>query len=223
MSGRRTTKTSKTPALRPLAAAEIDFQFSLLRSQCPEGVYIEPDTSNRGTWHGVIFVRSGIFEGGIFRFDIVFPPTFPRLAPQVYFPPTLLHPLLDPATGRLSLALRFSSGWDPRTSTILELLLYLKSIFQPTILDTTFERVAANVEVLRMYRDNRPLFLKLAHQVVALSSSEAALYEGGQAASYPSYGSQNEVSTGAGIHFSKMGEAALRREIFGHEDEERAS
>ncbi|CAD6890478.1 unnamed protein product [Tilletia controversa] len=222
MAGRRATKATKAPALGPLAVAEIDFQLSLLRSQCPEGVYIEPDTSNPGTWHGVVFVRSGIFQGGIFRFDIVFPPTSQRLAPQVYFPPTLLHPLLDPATGRLSLVLRFSSGWDPRTSTVLKLLLYLKSIFQPSILDATSERIAANVEVLRMYRDDRPLFLKLAHQAVALSSSEAALYERGQAASYPSYGSQSDISTGAGIHFSrKMDEAALRREIFEDEDEDR--
>ncbi|KAL9939369.1 hypothetical protein V8E36_002182 [Tilletia maclaganii] len=217
MAGRRTNKPA---ALNVLVQAEIDFQLGLLRTQCPEGIYIEPDTANPATWHGVIFVHSGTFQGGIFRFDIVFPPTFPKLAPHVYFPPTLLHPLLDPASGRLSLALRFSSGWDPRTSTILELLLYIKSIFQPSAFERSSERLAANVEVFRMYRDDRPLFDKLAHQAVALSTSEAALFERNQAASYPSYGSQsNDVSTAAGIHFHPMDEAALRREIFGDDQD----
>ncbi|KAK0549258.1 hypothetical protein OC846_004154 [Tilletia horrida] len=212
--------TGRAPALSPLALAEIQFQFNLVRTQPIEGVYLEPDTLNHSTWHGVVFVREGIFQGGIFRFDIVFPPSFPKLAPQVFFPPTLLHPLLDPTTGRLSLALRFSSGWDARTCTVLELLLYLKSIFQPALLDQVTERISTNIEVFRMYRDDRPLFVKLANQAVALSTSESALYERGQAASYPGYGSGTADGGGgssAGIYFHPVEEATIRKEIFGNE------
>ncbi|KAK0519760.1 hypothetical protein OC834_007272 [Tilletia horrida] len=219
---KRTTAKAAPPSA--LVLAEIDFQLSLVRSQCPEGVYLEPDASNPATWHGVIFVRGGgLFDGGIFRFDLVFPPSFPKLAPQVYFPPTLLHPLIDPASGRLSLALRFSAGWDPRTSTLPELLLFLRSIFHPTVLDQTSERLSSNVEVLRIYKHDRALFQKLASQAVALSSSEAALYERGQAAgSYPSYGGSSELATGTGIQFAKMDEAAVRREIFGDDQDQDA-
>ena len=48
-------------------------------------------------WHGVVFVRAGPYVGGVFRFEIHFPPTFllGSMTPDVVFPPTLLHPLVD--------------------------------------------------------------------------------------------------------------------------------
>lgn len=55
------------------------------------------DTDRMEAWHGVVFVRAGPYVGGVFRFEIQFPPTFllGSLTPEVVFPPTLLHPLVD--------------------------------------------------------------------------------------------------------------------------------
>lgn len=100
-------------------------------------------------WHGVIFVQNGPFSGGIFRFDVVFPPTYPSATPQVFFPPTLLHPLVDPDTGRLLLSSRFPTAWRPRQDFVFHILQFVKNAFQEDNLDSLREGQVANPEVYR--------------------------------------------------------------------------
>ncbi|PWN50941.1 UBC-like protein, partial [Violaceomyces palustris] len=192
---------------------------------CPSGIYVLPDKHDTHLWHCVTFIRKGPYTGGIFRFDIVFPVNFPAATPQVYFPPTLLHPLVDPNTGRMLLTSRFTNGWKPRETFVTHLLYFVKAAFQDDTIDGLREGLVANLEVYKMYRDNKPLFKKLAHQSVSLSTSPSSLYDISGGSGFPSpsigadKGARNEEA--AGIHFSKVDEdemAALRREIFGDEE-----
>lgn len=53
-------------------------------------------TSSLDEWSGVVFVRKGLFAGGIFQFRLVFPVSFPQRAPDVYFQKgSLMHPLVE--------------------------------------------------------------------------------------------------------------------------------
>lgn len=122
---------------------------------------------------------SGYYAGGVFRFTLVFPPNYPGSAPQVYFPPTLLHPLVDvssrfpllfnqthrkwalipecfyalsfvqPNSGRLLLASRFPSGWRPREHFVSHLLFFIKNCFKRAVLDSLRESLVVNAEVFR--------------------------------------------------------------------------
>ncbi|SPO21040.1 uncharacterized protein UTRI_00517 [Ustilago trichophora] len=226
------------------AQRDISFQYAqlCLPSNCPTGIYVQLDDDDTHLWHSVIFVQDGPFKGGIFRFDIVFPPTYPSATPQVFFPPTLLHPLVDPDTGRLLLSSRFPTAWRPRQDFVSHVLSFVKSCFSEESLEGLREGMVANPEVYRMFRSHRSLFNKLALQSVALSTSPSSLYDvsGGSGFPNPSIGlnlanPQERGADGAkerglvvrpadeanGILFRKVDDeefARLRREIFCDEE-----
>ncbi|CDU24070.1 uncharacterized protein SPSC_02699 [Sporisorium scitamineum] len=226
------------------AQRDISFQYAqlCLPSNCPTGIYVQLDDDDTHLWHSVIFVQNGPFSGGIFRFDIVFPPSYPSATPQVFFPPTLLHPLVDPDTGRLLLSSRFPGAWKPRTDFVSHILDYVQSVFQEDTLESLGQGIVANGEVYRMFRTHRTLFNKLALQSVALSTAPSSLYDvsGGSGFPNPSIGLNlanparlDETGASAagklasrpiradeanGILFRKLDDremAALRKEIFG--------
>ncbi|CBQ67861.1 conserved hypothetical protein [Sporisorium reilianum SRZ2] len=232
------------------AQRDISFQYAqlCLPSNCPAGIYVQLDDDDTHLWHAVIFVQNGPFSGGIFRFDIVFPSTYPSATPQIFFPPTLLHPLVDPDTGRLLLSSRFPGAWRPRQDYVSHILHFVKSVFQEDTLEGLREGMVANGEVYRMYRTHRGLFNKLALQSVALSTAPSSLYDvsGGSGFPNPSIGlnlaNPARVDEAAGyrdsgkagsrpirpdeangILFRKMDDeelAMMRRDIFGDEEGE---
>lgn len=195
-------------------------------------------------WHAVIFVQNGPFSGGVFRFDLVFPSTYPCATPQVFFPPTLLHPLVDPDTGRLLLSSRFPQAWRPRQDFVSHILQFVQSAFQEETLESLREGVVANPEVYRMFRTHRTLFNKLALQSVALSTAPSSLYDvsGGSGFPNPSIGLNRahpskpadassstskldsrpiHLDEANGILFRNLQEdelTALRRDIFGDDE-----
>jgi ubiquitin-protein ligase len=54
-------------------------------------------------WHGVYFVKQGIFAGGIFKFIVEFPPLYPSQRPSVRFLQPVFHPLVNPNTHEVNL------------------------------------------------------------------------------------------------------------------------
>ncbi|GAK62212.1 UBC-like protein [Moesziomyces antarcticus] len=224
------------------AQRDISFQYAqlCLPSNCPKGVYVQLDDDDTHLWHGVIFVQNGPFSGGIFRFDIVFPPAYPSATPQVFFPPTLLHPLVDPDTGRLLLSSRFPTAWRPRQDFVFHILQFVKNAFQEDNLESLREGQVANPEVYRMFRTHRTLFNKLALQSVSLSTAPSSLYDvsGGSGFPNPSIGLNRanparpadgmssftsrpmRTDEANGILFRKLDDgelAELRGDIFGDE------
>lgn len=225
------------------AQRDISFQYAqlCLPSNCPRGIYVQLDDDDTHLWHCVVFVYNGPFNGGIFRFDIVFPPAYPSSTPQVYFPPTLLHPLVDPDSGRLLLTSRFQT-WRPRKDFVTHILAFVREVFTEIFLQDLREGMVANAEVWRMFRSHRGLFNKLALQSVALSTAPSSLYDvsGGSGFPNPSVGLNRvqprggggdkagngiaaRVDEANGILFRKLEDdemARLRRDIFGDEAEQ---
>ena len=79
-------------------------------------------------WFGIIVVKTGVFAGGIFRFTLTLPPTFPDTEQipvcsslllynyisnlqTIELEQTLLHPLIHSKTRRVDLRRLFTSGW----------------------------------------------------------------------------------------------------------------
>lgn len=58
--------------------------------------------SANSVWHGVVFVRFGIFKDGKFKFKILFD-EFPKKPPKVYFMTEVWHPMVNHETGLLDL------------------------------------------------------------------------------------------------------------------------
>ncbi|GBP70267.1 AKT-interacting protein [Eumeta japonica] len=73
-------------------------------------------------WFGVIFVRSGCYEGGVFRFTLTLPEKFPNdEVPIVMFNTPLYHPAVDFNSGVLNLNEVFPH-WDKKRNHIWQIL-----------------------------------------------------------------------------------------------------
>ena len=75
-------------------------------------------------WNGSLFVRSGSFQGAVFKFTIEFPINYPQESPDVVFQTfathKIWHPQIDEMMGFLDI------GKENKVNSILE---YINSIF----------------------------------------------------------------------------------------------
>lgn len=49
----------------------------MVESEKLNGIYVIPSYENSKIWFGVLFVRSGVFNGAVFRFNVLLPDNFP--------------------------------------------------------------------------------------------------------------------------------------------------
>lgn len=143
---------------------------------CPEGVYVTP-SKTLDEWDGVIFVRKGYYQGGVFRFKIHFSASFPLRAPLITFSKgSLIHPLIDSRDDHLALAFGFPE-WDPIKDNVVKLLFYVKNTFKTFHLNKLNEGLVVNGEAWRLYQFNRAVFAKLASQCATISATSTILYD----------------------------------------------
>ena len=76
----------------------VALELKYLSRHCPNGVFLVPDKSNSKKLHGVIFLRHGLYQEGIFRFFVQLPSTYNAIGttPAVKFTTTVFNPLVDP-------------------------------------------------------------------------------------------------------------------------------
>jgi ubiquitin-protein ligase len=48
-------------------------EYRHLAKFAPSGVYVTPSIDSLNTWQGAIFLRQGLYRGGIFKFVCIFP------------------------------------------------------------------------------------------------------------------------------------------------------
>lgn len=143
---------------------------------CPEGVYVSPSKS-LDVWDGVIFVRKGYYQGGVFRFKIQFTASYPLRAPLVTFSKgSLIHPLIDPRDDHLALASGFPE-WDSTKDNVVKLLFYIKIIFKTFHLNKLNDGLVINGEAWRLFQSNRSVFAKLTSQCATISATPTILYD----------------------------------------------
>jgi ubiquitin-protein ligase len=68
-------------------------EYQKLRTLAPPGVYVLPSPANIRVWDGVIFVRHGHYQRGVFKFVMELPDSYPERAPRVTFLSSVYHPV----------------------------------------------------------------------------------------------------------------------------------
>lgn len=107
-----------------LFAVDLLTEYWQLGVHCPRGVYIVPSTVTSREWQGVIFVHSGLYNGGIFNFTIFVPDGFPKTRPLLKFKSRVHHPKVHATNGVLNMLSGFPS-WDPSHHHIWHVVDYL--------------------------------------------------------------------------------------------------
>lgn len=79
-------------------------------------------------FHGVIFVRKGLFGGGIFRFNVSIPDDFPNTMalPTVIFEKDIFHPSIEMKTRIFDLNKSFPDGWKPNRHSLRRVIIVVQ-------------------------------------------------------------------------------------------------
>ena len=63
-----------------------------------------PSLNSIYEWHGIIFIRAGNYKGGVFKFLITFPLSYPSNIPEVKFLNKMYHPLVSSDCGIMDIS-----------------------------------------------------------------------------------------------------------------------
>lgn len=122
-------------------------EYQLLKTQNLNGIYVMPSARTPLVWFGIIFVRQGLYQGGVFRFCVIIPPNYPNGdCPQLIFDQAPYHPLVDSRTGQLDVKRGFPK-WKRDVHRIYNVLAFARRIFFK--IDT---EGALNTEAATLYR-----------------------------------------------------------------------
>ncbi|CAF3451870.1 unnamed protein product [Rotaria sp. Silwood1] len=129
-------------------------EYNLLRKQIIPGIIVIPSGKSNLIWNGVHFISQGPYEGGVFRFLIIIPNTFPdNDSPQVLFTSSVYHPQINPHTGELDIK-RYFPVWKRNGHHLWQVLRYIRRIFQK------IETInAVNSEAAHLYEHDPGAFL----------------------------------------------------------------
>ncbi|XP_046413825.1 AKT-interacting protein-like [Neodiprion fabricii] len=142
-------------------------EYNMMQKQDLKRIYVIPSANDSFLWFGVFFVRQGIYQGGVFRFTITLPPTFPDGGcPKVVFQPNVFHPLLKADTGELDTTWEFPE-WK-RNNRVWQLVQYIVKVFSK--IDSKMPSI--NEEALMLFASNIESFQKKARASVTESLSQ---------------------------------------------------
>lgn len=121
-------------------------EYSMMQKQDLKGIYVIPSAQNSFLWFGVLFIRQGIYQGGVFRFTITLPQNFTDGGcPKVVFQSNVFHPLLNPGNGELDTTWGFPE-WR-RSNKVWQLVQYIVKVFAK--IDS--KMTAVNQEALTLF------------------------------------------------------------------------
>ena len=161
-------------------------EFRHLKEHAPPGMYILPSFDNLRQWSGVIFIRKGLYKGGIFRFFLELPRSYPAngACPRVTFVTPLHHPHVDSKTGRVDILSHFDGKWIAGEHYIVVVLSVLKSMFffQGSTNMSNIKMSVQNAGLLKQWNDvkgnGRLDFMQSVKQCVSDSIEMSGGHEG---------------------------------------------
>lgn len=138
----------------------------MLLSESIPGVYLIPSYESSFTWFGVMFIRKGIYRGGVFRFNISIPVEFPNTiqSPSVIFQSEVIHPSIDPFTGTLDISNPFPK-WITSDNHLWQLVKYIIYLFE-----YPDQGNVKNKEAFDLWNQNRESYLERVTENVRLSN-----------------------------------------------------
>ncbi|KAL7831228.1 hypothetical protein SRHO_G00307310 [Serrasalmus rhombeus] len=104
-------------------------EFTLVIKQKLPGIYVQPSYRSALMWFGVIFIRHGLYQDGVFKFTVYIPDNYPDgECPRVVFDIPVFHPLVDPVSGELDVR-RVFTKWRRNHNHIWQVLMYARTVF----------------------------------------------------------------------------------------------
>ncbi|XP_054627928.1 AKT-interacting protein isoform X3 [Dunckerocampus dactyliophorus] len=104
-------------------------EFTLVIKQKLPGIYVQPSYKSALMWFGVIFIRHGLYQDGVFKFTVYIPDNYPDGdCPKLVFDMPVFHPLVDPVSGELDVKRTFTK-WRRNHNHIWQVLMYARTIF----------------------------------------------------------------------------------------------
>ncbi|XP_075869876.1 AKT-interacting protein isoform X1 [Nelusetta ayraudi] len=104
-------------------------EFTLVIKQKLPGIYVQPSYKSALMWFGVIFIRHGLYQDGVFKFTVYIPDNYPDGdCPKLVFDIPVFHPLVDPVSGELDVRRAFTK-WRRNHNHIWQVLMYARTIF----------------------------------------------------------------------------------------------
>ena len=139
---------------RALKDYQVMLEFRHLKLHSPSGIYILPSFNSLRQWSGVLFVRRGIYKGGIFRFEMVLPRSYPAdgACPRVKFQTPIFHPHVDPKSGEVDILSHFGGKWVAGEHYIVLVLQVMKTMMEVTSqkdLSLGFSRMSNRTKIVR--------------------------------------------------------------------------
>lgn len=152
-------------------------EFQRMHECLPSGMYVSPSTQSIFTWHGVMFIRSGLYRGGIFKFQLDLPEEYPELPPTFHFTTDIYHPMVEPESGRVDIDVWFPD-WRPGSDYAAAVLPRVhKAIVQREQLGGRSDGVdPANMEACELYKESPAKFAEKAKECVAASLKKDACF-----------------------------------------------
>jgi len=118
-----------------LKVYHLSIEYKALQGHSPSGVYLLPHSSLNRSFVGVIFLRRGLYQNAIFKFqvdvgDSYNSPGCPHPGVTFVNPPggNPYHPLIDPASGVLNVP-SLVGEWDSKRCFLITLLTFIKKAF----------------------------------------------------------------------------------------------
>ncbi|XP_025924623.1 AKT-interacting protein isoform X12 [Apteryx rowi] len=141
-------------------------EFTLVVKQKLPGVYVQPSYRSALMWFGVIFIRHGLYQDGVFKFTVYIPDNYPDGdCPRLVFDLPVFHPLVDPESCELDVKRAFAK-WRRNHNHIWQVLMYARRVFYK--IDTTSP---LNPEAAVLYEKDIQLFKSKVVDSVKLCSS----------------------------------------------------
>eukprot|EP00434_Breviolum_minutum_P008104 symbB.v1.2.007145.t1/scaffold435.1/size205859/20 len=124
-------------------------------------MYVLPCFDSVLTWQGALFVRQGLYKGGVFKFRLVLPEEYPDQGPDLYFTSDVFHPMVDPKTGQVELVSLFPE-WRPGRDFAAFALPHLHRAFLRREYFASSARPALNPEARQLFLSDPAAFAERA-------------------------------------------------------------
>ena len=153
-SSTRSPVTSESDREQALRDYKVTIEYKHLKQHSPSGVYVLPSLTSLRQFHGVIFLRRGLYSDAIFKFTIELPPEYNEVNawPRIVFSTAVYNPHVCPETGELDVKVAYPK-WDPHRHYLVTVLTYLKKIFY---MKNYGDNATANIEA-RDLSQNDPI------------------------------------------------------------------
>ena len=146
-------------------------EYGMVRERCIPGVYVIPLSQSSLLWCGALFVRQGMYQGGVFRFTLSVPENFPdtKSPPRITFQSSMFHPQIDTKSGEINMNREFPE-WNKNVHHLYQVLEFMRVAFY--MLDL---KEPINEEAAEMYRHSPDLFAERVK--LCVKSSHDHLYD----------------------------------------------